>query len=84
MKSSKVTEKYQATIPSNVRNFLHLKKGDRVMFKIEQDKVVLNKLPYMDHEYLDSLSNVLVEWSSLEDEEAYNELLSSPCASITK
>ncbi len=74
MKSSKVTEKYQATIPSNVRNFLHLKKGDRVMFKIEQDKVVLNKLSYMDHEYLDSLSNVLVEWSSLEDEEAYNDL----------
>ena len=29
MKSSKVTEKYQATIPHNVRNFLHLKKGDR-------------------------------------------------------
>ena len=59
MKSSKVTEKYQATIPHNVRNFLHLKKGDRVMFKIEQDKVV---------------SNVLVEWSSKEDEEAYNDL----------
>lgn len=74
MKSSKVTEKYQATIPGNVRNFLHLKKGDRVMFKIEQDKVVLDKLPYMDHEYLDSLSNVLIEWSSKEDEEAYNDL----------
>jgi antitoxin PrlF len=74
IKSSKVTEKYQATIPSNIRNFLHLKKGDRVMFKIEQDKVVLNKLPYMDHEYLDSLSNILVEWSSKEDEEAYNDL----------
>ena len=53
---------------------LGIKKGDRVMFKIEQDKVVLNKLPYADHEYLDSLSNVLVEWSSLEDEEAYNDL----------
>lgn len=38
----------------------------------------------MDYEYLDSLLNVLVEWSSFEDEEAYNELLLSPCASITK
>lgn len=37
----------------------------------------------MDYEYLDSLLNVLVEWSSLEDEEAYNELLLS-CKSITK
>lgn len=31
----------------------------------------------MDYECLDSLLNVLVEWSSLEDEEAYNELLLS-------
>jgi hypothetical protein len=37
----------------------------------------------MDYECLDALLNVLVEWSSLEDEEAYNELLLS-CASITK
>jgi len=37
----------------------------------------------MDYEYLDSLLNVLVEWSSLEDEEAYNKLLLS-CESITK
>lgn len=29
----------------------------------------------MDYEYLDSLLNILVEWASLEDEEAYNELL---------
>jgi len=32
----------------------------------------------MDYEYLDSLLNVLVEWASLEDEEAYNELRNHP------
>jgi len=37
----------------------------------------------MDYKYLDFLLNVLVEWSSLEDEEAYNELLFS-CESISK
>jgi hypothetical protein len=37
----------------------------------------------MNYEYLNYLSNLLVEWSSLEDEEAYDELLLS-CASITK
>jgi AbrB family looped-hinge helix DNA binding protein len=74
MLASKVTEKYQATIPSEVRNFLHLKKGDRVKFKIEGDKVMMQKLPYTDYEYLDSLSKSLTEWLSPEDDEAYNDL----------
>ena len=74
MLASKVTEKYQATIPSEVRNFLRLKKGDRVKFKIEGDKVMVQKLPYVDYEYLDFISNSLTEWSSPEDDEAYNDL----------
>ena len=74
MLASKVTEKYQATIPSEVRSFLHLEKGDRVKFKIEGDKVMVQKLPYADYEYLDSLSKSLPEWLSPEDDEAYNDL----------
>jgi len=74
MLASKVTEKYQATIPSEVRNFLHLEKGDRVKFKIEGDKVMVQKLPYTDYEYLDSLSKSLTEWLSPEDDKAYNDL----------
>lgn len=74
MRSFKLTEKYQSTIPNDVRNFLHLKKGDRVTFKIENNKVILDKLSYSDNEYLYSLSNTLTEWSSMEDEEAYNDL----------
>ena len=46
----------------------------RTIKRSTQYKVILNKLSYMDHEYLDSLSNVLLEWFSLEDEEAYNDL----------
>ena len=59
MTSFKLTEKYQSTIPNDVRNFLHLKKGDRVTFKIENNKVILDKLSYSDYEYLYSLSNTL-------------------------
>jgi hypothetical protein len=51
-----------------------LKKGDRVKFKIEGDKVMVQKLPYVDYEYLDFISNSLTEWSSPEDDEAYNDL----------
>ena len=74
MLASKVTEKYQATIPPEVRSFLHLEKGDRVKFKIEGNKVTVQKLPYTDYEYLDSLSRSLPEWLSPEDDEAYNDL----------
>ncbi len=74
MRSFKLTEKYQSTIPNDIRSFLHLKKGDRVTFKIENDKVILDKLSYSDYEYLKSLSDSLTEWSSIEDEEAYNDL----------
>ena len=74
MKSFKITDKYQSTIPKNIRNFLHLNKGDRVTFKRENDKVVLKKLNFVDYEYLNSLSSTLTEWSSVEDEEAYNDL----------
>ena len=74
MRSFKLTEKYQSTIPNDVRNILHLKRGDRVTFKIENIKVILDKLSYSDYEYLYSLSNTLTEWSSIEDEEAYNDL----------
>ena len=74
MRSFKLTEKYQSTFPNDVRNFLHLKKGDRVTFKIENNEVILDKLSYSDYEYLYLLSNTLNEWSSIEDEEAYNEI----------
>jgi antitoxin PrlF len=74
MLASKVTEKYQATIPSEIRSFLHLEKGDRIKFKIEGDKVMVQKLLYTDYEYLDSLSKSLPEWLSPEDDEAYYDL----------
>ena len=74
MLASKVTEKYQATIPTEVRSFLHLEKGDRVKFRIEGKNVIVQKLPYNDYVYLDSLSQTLPEWLSPEDDEAYNDL----------
>lgn len=72
--SSKVTQKYQATIPQAVREKLEIKQGDRVIFEIEDDRVVLKKLSPLDWEYLESVSATLGEWSSQADEEAYNDL----------
>ena len=72
--TSKVTQKYQATIPQAVREKLAIEKGDRVIFDIEDEKVVLKKLSLLDWEYLDSVSATLSEWSSEADEEAYGDL----------
>ncbi|MGL5942285.1 MAG: AbrB/MazE/SpoVT family DNA-binding domain-containing protein [Waterburya sp.] len=72
--TSKVTQKYQATIPQVVREKLEIEKGDRVIFEIEDEKVVLKKVSPVDWEYLESVSATLSEWSSVADEEAYRDL----------
>lgn len=72
--TSKVTQKYQATIPQAVREKLAIEKGDRVIFEIEDEKVVLKKLSPVDWEYLESVSATLSEWSSEADEQAYSDL----------
>ena len=72
--TSKVTQKYQATIPQAVREKLEIGKGDRIVFEIEEEKVILKKVSSPDWEYLESVSATLSEWSSEADEEAYSDL----------
>jgi antitoxin PrlF len=74
MLAFKITDKYQTTVPSDIREFLHLTKGDKVVFNIEGGKVVLYKAEPLNHDYLSALTGTLSEWSSKEDDEAYNDL----------
>lgn len=71
---SKVTAKYQATIPQSIREVLGIEVGDRVQFEIEGERVVLSKLPDLDWDYLEAVSETLGEWASAADEEAYADL----------
>lgn len=71
---SKVTSKFQATIPLAVRRKLGLKPGDAVVFEIENDSVRVRRASVLDREYAKSLEGTLTEWLSKEDEEAYREL----------
>ena len=71
---SKLTSKYQTTIPQEVRKLLLLKKGDEVVFEIEDGRVVLRKATPLDLEYLSSIESTLSEWNSDHDEEAYKNL----------
>lgn len=71
---SRVTKKYQATIPQAVREVLSITQGDCVAFEIKHGQVVLKKVPSLDWDYLDTVAGTLSEWASEADEEAYRDL----------
>jgi len=72
--TSKLTKKYQATIPEPVRRVLHLEAGDAIAFDIEGDAIHLRKARMLDLAFAKSLEGTLTEWSSEADEEAYRDL----------
>ncbi len=72
--TSKLTKKYQATIPASVRQLLHLDAGDEIAFDIEDDDVHLRKARPIDLAFAQSLEGTMNEWSSEADEEAYRAL----------
>lgn len=75
MSTSKITSKFQATIPQDIRKKLHIKAGDLILFEIlDNDTVVIKRAKQIDKEYLRALNNTLSEWKSQEDEEAYDDL----------
>ncbi len=71
---SKLTSKFQATIPLAVRRKLGLKPGDAVVFEIENDVITVRRATALDREYAKSLEGTLTEWLSKEDDEAYRGL----------
>lgn len=71
---SKLTKKYQATVPKAVRNKLKLNAGDTIAFEIENDVIKLRKARPIDIEFGSALVPTLSEWESQNDEEAYNDL----------
>lgn len=71
---SKVTSKFQTTIPQTIRDAMGISKGDAVVFEVEDGRVFIKKLQPLDLDYLCSLSETFSEWSSPEDEEAYRDL----------
>lgn len=57
---SRVTKKYQATIPQAVREALGITQGDCVAFEI-QSGVVLKKVAQMDWDYLNAVAETMSE-----------------------
>ncbi|MEQ8801734.1 AbrB/MazE/SpoVT family DNA-binding domain-containing protein [Haliea sp.] len=72
--TSKLTSKYQATIPETVRKAIGLQAGDRIAFDIDDGVIRLRKAVPLDLEYSRALEGTLSEWNTAEDEEAYRDL----------
>jgi AbrB family looped-hinge helix DNA binding protein len=71
---SKLTKKYQATVPKAVRKKLNLNAGDIIAFDIDSDMIKLRKASPVDVEFVNALVPTLNEWSSENDEAAYDDL----------
>ena len=74
MAVSKLTQKYQATIPQEIRKVLGLLKGDSIAFEVYEEKVIIKKVTPFDVEYNKALESTLNEWDNQKDDEAYNDL----------
>ena len=75
MSNSKLTSKFQTTIPQDIRSTLKLKAGDQIIFEITENKqVVVKKAMPTDLAYLKALESTLSEWNSENDEEDYRDL----------
>ncbi len=74
MEISKLTSKYQATIPLQIRSFLGLNKGDVIKFEIENNHVLLEKARPIDWQFIKFVENTLDEWNSDEDDETFRDL----------
>lgn len=74
MGTAKLTKKNQASIPKEIREFLSVGPGDSVQYEIEDDRVILSKHEMLDRKWHEALGDTLEEWSSDEDERAFEHL----------
>ena len=72
--SSRLTQKFQTTIPAKIRKVLGISGGDLLGFEVRDGEVVVRKAEPMDVIFAKSVEGTLSEWASAEDEEAYGDL----------
>lgn len=76
MKMSRITTKYQATVPADVRAALGVSAGDQILWEIEDGVAHVRKVVEpVDLQWHAAISATLAdEWLSEEDEEGYRDL----------
>lgn len=74
LQTSKLTTKFQTTIPTSVRKVLQLKAGDMVGFEIDGNEVKLRRATPLDLAFMQALEGTLSEWSSKADDRAFKDM----------
>jgi antitoxin PrlF len=70
--TSKLTSKAQTTIPQPIRAALRLREGDKLVYEIQGDRVVLSKAQQIRDG--DDSFRTFNEWDSAADRKAYGSL----------
>lgn len=74
LQTSKLTTKFQTTVPTSVRKVLQLRAGDMVGFEIDGNEVRLRRATPLDLAFTQALEGTLTEWSSKADDRAFKDL----------
>ncbi|MDE0388988.1 MAG: AbrB/MazE/SpoVT family DNA-binding domain-containing protein [Rhodospirillales bacterium] len=74
MELAKIGAHGRTTIPKSIRDAAGLHEGDTIAFEIEGDRLLVHKVVPGQDEYLHGLGEVMGEWLSPEDEEAWRDL----------
>jgi antitoxin PrlF len=74
MHTSKLTTKFQTTVPADVRKALHLRAGDFVGFEVRGTEVRLRRASPLDLAFNQALAGTLTEWDSAADDSAFKDL----------
>ena len=74
MELAKISSRGQTTIPKKIREAANLRAGDLIAFEVVADHVVVRRVVPEEDGYLKGLSQVLSEWVSPDDDEAWRDL----------
>ena len=66
---TKLTSKYQITIPAKIRKSLHIQKGDYLHLEVEKGMVIMRPIPQSYTEYMAGLGKSV--WKKLGGGEKY-------------
>ncbi len=75
METTRLTSKYQATVPADVRAALGLKAGDTIAWDLADGAARVRKVTALDVLFLKGVeANLAEEWLSAEDMDAFHDL----------
>ena len=75
METTRLTSKYQATVPADVRAALGLKAGDTIAWDVADGTARVRKVSALDVQFLKGVeANLAEEWLSAEDMDAFGDL----------